>query len=196
MIDVLDFYVSLFCDQRALVQRLPDVLNRLLGTLAGWYLVPIVLALIVCIYWFAGAAASRAANQRSVLRGSLAALVAWVLTIVIRIVWLLVLRGPQWEEVVGGWTCWQGPPSACPAAAVGFAVSATLWLRDWRLGLGSSLAVCLWTVAQALYGVYYPLDVIVGAAIGIGLAWWFRSMGWLKRPLDVLIGLLRRWMLA
>ena len=131
MTDVLSFYVSLFCSQRMLVRGLPDVVNRLLGTLAGWYLVPVGLALVVFIYWFAGATATvRATNQRVVLRGVLAALTAWVLTLVVEVVWLLVLRGPQWKEITGEWACWQGPPSACPAAAVGFALSTELWRRD------------------------------------------------------------------
>jgi hypothetical protein len=196
MTDVLEFYVSLFCSQRALVQRLPEIAKRLLGSLAGWYLVPVGLVLVVFIYWFTGTGADRTANQRAVARGLLSATIAWILTVVVGLVWLLVLRDPQWAEIVGEWPCWQGAPSACPAAAVGFAVSATLWLRDWRLGLGCSLAVCMWVVAQALYGVYYPLDVVVGIVIGIGLAWWLRSMAWLKRPLDGLIDWLRRWMLA
>lgn len=197
MTDFLGFYVSLFCSQRMLIQGLPDVMSRLLRTLAGWYLVPAGLALVAFIYWFTGATAiDRAGNQRVVLRGLLAALTAWILTLVVNVVWLLVLRGPQWKEIASAWVCWQGPPSACPAAAVGFALSAALWRRDWRVGLGCSLAVCLWSVAQVFYGVRYPLDVIVGAGIGVGLARWLGSMAWLDRQLDALIDLARRWMLA
>jgi hypothetical protein len=197
MTDVLDFYVSLFCSQRTLVQGLPEVMVRLLGTLAGWYLVPVGLALVAFMYWFTGATAvDRAVNQRVVLRGLLAALTAWILTLVVEVVWLLVLSGPQWKEIVDECACWQGPPSACPAAAVGFALSTVLWRRDWRLGLGCSLAVCLWSVAQVFYGVRYPLDVVVGAVIGVGLAWWLGSMAWLDRRLDALIDLARSWMLA
>jgi hypothetical protein len=194
---ILDLYVSLLCSQRTLAQALPEAMGRMLGTLAGWFLVPTGLALVVLVYWFAGATAlDRAANQRMILRGLLAALTAWVLTLVVKAVWLLVLSGPQWKEVVGEWACWQGPPSACPAAAVGFALSAALWRRDWRLGLGCSLAVCLWSVAQVFSRVRYPLDVLVGTGIGVGLAWWLGSMAWLDRPIDAFIGLARRWLLA
>ncbi len=197
MTDVLYFYVSLFCSQRTLVQGLPDVMSRLLGTLAGWHLVPTGLELVAFVYWFTGATAlDRAGNQRVVLRGLLAALTAWIVTLAVKVVWLLVLSGPQWKEIVGEWACWQGPPSACPAAAAGFALSTVLWRRDWRLGLGCCLAVCLWVVAQVFYGVCYPLDVVVGTAIGVGLAWWLWSMALLNRPLDALIDLARRWMLA
>jgi hypothetical protein len=197
MTDVLYFYVSFLCGLRALVQRLPEVVNRLFGTLAGWYLVPTGLALVVLVYWFTGmAVADRTANQRTVLRALLAALVAWILAGLVRLVWLLVLSAPEWKGVVGEWNCWQGVPAACSAAAAGFALSTVLWRRDWRLGLGCCLAVCLWAVAQVFYGVCYPLDVVVGTAIGVGLAWWLWSMALLNRPLDALIDLARRWMLA
>lgn len=197
MTDVLDFYVSLFCGQRTLAQGLPEVLNRLLGTMAGWYLVPGGLALVAFVYWFTGATTiDRTVNQRVVLRGLLAALIAWILAMVVKAAWLLVLSGPQWKEIVNEWACWQGTPSACPAAAVGFALSTTLWRRDWRLGLGCSLAVCLWGVAQVFDGLRYPLDVVVGTGIGVGLAWWLGSMTWLDRRLDALIDLAHSWMLA
>jgi membrane-associated phospholipid phosphatase len=197
MTDVLNFYVSLFCRQRMLVQGLPEVVSRLLGTLAGWYLVPVWLALVLFVYWFTGATATdRAANQRMVLRGLLSALVAWILALAVKVAWMQALNGPQWRDIFGEWACWRGLPSACPAAATGFALSATLWGRDWRRGLGGSLAVCLWSVARVFYGVHYPLDVVVGAAIGVGLAWWLGSMAWLDRRLGALIDVARRWMLA
>jgi hypothetical protein len=197
MTDVLYFYVSIFCVQRALLEGFPGTVNCLLKFLAGWHAVPVGLALAALIYWFTGATpVDRAANQRSVLRGLLAALVVWILAALVELVWLLVLSTPQWKEIVSEWACWQGPPSACPAAAVGFALGATLWRRAWRWGLGCCLATGLWAVAQVFYGVCYPLDVVVGTAIGVGLAWWLGSMAWLDRPLNVLVRLARRLMLA
>jgi hypothetical protein len=197
MTDVLYFYVFFLCDLRALVQRLPEVIERLLGTLAGWYLVPTGLALVVLVYWFTGEeVAYRTNNQRAVLRALLAALVAWVLAGLVRLGWLLVLSGSEWKEIVDGWTCWQGVPAANSAAAVGFAFGTVLWRRDWRLGLGCCLAVSLWAVAQVFDCVCYPLDIVVGTVIGVGLSWWLWSMDWLDRPSDALIGLARRWMLA
>ncbi|MFL7792865.1 MAG: phosphatase PAP2 family protein [Anaerolineae bacterium] len=197
MTDVLYFYVSLFCVQHSLFHELPAPVNHVLEFLAGWYAAPLGLLLIVFVYWFVGVTATdRLANQRAVLRGLMSALIAWILTVLVQLLWLLVLRGPQWKETVAGWACWEGVPSACPAAAIGFALGATLWRRNWHWGMGCVLATGLWAVAQVFVGVHYPLDVVVGAAIGIGLAWWLRSMAWLDRPLDVLIRLARRFMLA
>jgi hypothetical protein len=172
-------------------------LNLALEFLAGWYAVPVGLLLIAFIYWFVGVTADdRLANQRAVLRGLMAALIAWILTVLVELVWLLLLRGPQWKEIVSGWACWQGAPSACPAAAIGFALGATLWWRNWHWGMGCILATGLWAIAQVFVGLYYPLDVVVGTVIGMGLAWWLRSMAWLDRPLGVLVRLARRFMLA
>jgi hypothetical protein len=197
MTDVLYFYVFFLCNLRVLVHRLPEGISRLFGTLAGWYLVPTGLALVVLVYWFTGEeVARRTNNQRTVLRALLAALIAWLLAGLVRLAWLSALSGPQWKEIVDGWACWQGVPVACPATAVGFAFGTVLWRRDWRLGLGCCLAVCLWAAAQVFYGVCYPLDVVVGTVIGICLAWWLWSVNWLDHLLDALIGLARRWMLA
>jgi len=197
MTDVLYFYVSLFCTQRGLFQGLSEVASYVLGFLADWYAVPAGLLLVVLVYWFVGATATdRAANQRAVLRGLMAALIAWIMTVLVMLVWLLALREPQWKEIVSSWACWQGAPSACPAAAVGFAVGAALWRRSWRWGLGFSLATGMWAIAQVFDGVYYPLDVAVGTVIGVGLAWWLGSMAWLDRPLNAVIRLARRLMLA
>lgn len=197
MTDVLYFYVSLFCAQRGLFRGLSEAASYVLGFLADWYVVPVGLLLAVLVYWFVGTTATdRAANQRAVLRGLMAALIAWIMTVLVMLVWLLALREPQWKEIVSSWTCWQGVPSACPAAAVGFAVGAALWRRSWRWGLGCSLATGVWAIAQMFDGAYYPLDVAVGTVIGVGMAWWLGSMAWLDRPLNAVIRLARRLMLA
>jgi hypothetical protein len=197
MKQVLYFYIALFCTQYEIFQDVPGVAGRLVAALANWYFVPTVLALIFAVYWFNGARASdRIVNQRVVLRGFLAALIAWLVAEAIGLAWSLALSGAQWTDIDQKWACWHGSPTACPAAAVGFALGATLWRRDWRWGLGCNLIVCLWAVTQIFAGVCYPIDVIVGTVIGLILAWLLDNVAWLDRPLDVLIYLVRRLMMA
>ena len=194
MIDtVLRFYVTALCFPELSCQGFPDSAKLVLEFLAGPYTIPTALALALFAYWLAMAVgADRAANQRTVLRGVLAALLAWGLA---------TLGGLAWQGVGGlrtgdGIACWHGLPSACPAAAIGFAVGATLWRRDWRWGLGIFLATGLWTGAQVCCGLRYPLDVVAGTVLGAGLAWLLGPADWLDRPVDAFIRLARRLMLA
>ena len=197
MTQFLYHYVTLLCPLRQLFQALPVQVNLVLGFLAGGYLVPTGLALATLVYWFEGATATeRAANQRSVLRGLLAALIAWEAAMLAGLAWQLGLSGPEWTQAVGELACWQGPPLPNLAAAVGFALGTTLWRRDWRWGLGYCLATGLWAVAQACYGLFYPSDVIVGTVIGAGLAWLLGYADWLDRYLDVVIRFMRGLILA
>ena len=82
------------------------------------------------------------------------------------------------------------------AAAIGFAVGATLWRRDWRRGLVACLMTGLWVVAQVSCGVRYPMDAIVGTLLGTGLGWLLGAIAWLDRLLGALVRLARRLMLA
>jgi hypothetical protein len=197
VIDVAYSYVTILCFLRILFQELPAQVNPALAFLACGYFVPAGLALAVLVRWFEGPGiADRATNQREVLRGLVAALVAWGLTALIGLAWKLGFSDPAWEPVLSEWTCWHGPPYPSPAAAMGFALGATLWRRDWRWGLGYCLATGLWTGAQVCYGLRYPMDVVIGAVIGAGLAWLLGYVAWLNQPLNALIRLARRWMLA
>ena len=197
MISVLYSYVTILCFLHTSFQLVPAQVNLALQFVAGGYIVPTGLALATLIRWFEGpTSADRLANQRSVLRGLVAALVAWGLALLINLAWRQGLSDPGWQEMLNGWMCWQGPPFPSPAAAVGFALGAAIWRRDWRWGLGYFLTTGLWAGAQVCCGLHYPMDVVVGTILGTGLAWLFGTVGWLDRPLDALIRLARRWMLA
>jgi len=197
VIHVLSSYVTILCFLPTRFQGLPAQVNRALDFLAGGYVVPTALALAALIRWFEGAtAADRVANQRAVLRGLVAALTGWGLAALIGLAWKQGLSDPGWERVLNDWPCWQSLPFPSPAAAVGFALGTALWRRDWHWGLGYCLATGLWTVSQVCRGLHYPMDVVVGTALGTSLAWLLGSAGWLDRPLDAFIRLARRWMLA
>ena len=67
---------------------------------------------------------------------------------------------------------------------------------DWRWGLGCLAVVALWTMARVIRGFHYPLDVISGAMAGVVPGWIIGWAGWLERPLDSVVRLLRRLALA
>ena len=200
MITVLYSYVTIFCTLRVLLQDLLDKLPQAklaLEVLAGGYVVPTALALIALVRWFEGTTrAERAANQRAVLRGLLAAPAAWGLAAAIGLAWRGGLSDPGWEYAFSGWTCWQGTPFPNLAAAAGVALGAAAWRQDWRWSLRCFLATGLWAGVQVCLGLYYPMDVVVGTFLGAILGWPLSAVGWLDRRLESFIRLARRWMLA
>jgi hypothetical protein len=200
MIDILYSYVTIFCTWRVLLQDLTDKLPEVslaLEVLAGGYVVPTALALMALVRWFEGTTvAERAANQRAVLRGLLAALTAWGLAAAIGWAWQEGLSDPGWEYVLSDWTCWQGTPFPNLAAAAGVALGAASWRQDWRWSLRCLLATGLWAGAQACLGLYYPVDAVVGTFLGAILGWSLSTVGWLDRRLEMFVRLARRWMLA
>lgn len=200
VIDIVYSYVTIFCSWRALSQdllvRIPAA-NLALEILADGYFIPIALVLMFLVHWFEGATvAERTANQRAVLCGSLATLFAWGLSVLVGLAWEEGLNGPGWEQVLSNWTCWQGTPFPCLAAAGGVAMGAASWRQDWRWGLRCLLVTGLWVSTQVCLGRYYPMDVIVGTLIGASLGWLLGAAARLNRLLEVLIRLARHWLLA
>ena len=197
MIDLLRYYVEPLCFIQTAARGLPAPVMLGLDYLAGTHAVPVALVLLLLALWFEGRTlAERAANQLTVLRGLLSALLAWGAAAAIGLAWQQALRTPGLEQAASDWACWHGPPSASTAAAIGFALGATAWRRDRRWGGVASVVVALWAVSQVCCGRRYPLDVVVGTAVGTGLAWFVGSVTWLGRPLNALIRLGQRMMLA
>lgn len=192
--DILRVYVTALCFMETACQALPEPALIVLEFLAGPYAIPTALALTLVIYWFKmGAAADRAASQRTVLRGVLAALMAWGLATLVSMAWQ---QGIDDLQIGGEIECWRGIPSVCSAAAAGFALGATLWRHDWRRGLVACLLTGVWVVAQTFCGARYPMDVVVGTFLGTSLGWVLGAIGWLDRLLGLLVRLARRLMLA
>lgn len=196
MIDLLHHYTTALCSLLPIPQALPSSVRLALSGLAGTYVMPTVLALVTFIFWFEGKTpANRAANQQAVLRGLVAALIAGGLATLSRLA-LEQLLGETERRLVSEWACWRGVPAISKAAAAGTALAAALWRRDWRGGLSALLAANLWAAAQVGCGLHYPLDVAGGAATGVALGWLLGKAHWLDRPLNVVIGLVRRLMVA
>lgn len=194
--DLLYSYTKALGFLELLFRELPAI-RPVLRFLAEGYAVPMALMLGVLVRWFEGPrAADRLANQRAVLRSLLAALAAWGLAALVGLAWRQILSAQVIEEMNIQWPWWHGLPAPSSAAATGFALAAGLWQRDWRWGLGFCLMTGLWATAQVCDGLRYPLDVIVGTALGVGLAWPLGMATRLERPLDAIIRLARRLMLA
>lgn len=194
---VLEYYVTLPPFPYDLVQALPVQAGAVLKLLSTGYVIPTALALLVLTRWLEGATvADRLANQRAVLRAVGAALFAWGLAALGSLAWRQALSITDVEWALDDLAEWHGPPAVSVAAAVGFALAAVLWRRDWHWGLAVLLMTGLRVGAHVCCGFRYPLDVVVGALLGAVLGWLLGSGVWPDRFLNVLIRPLRRWMLA
>ncbi len=199
-IDILYTYITIFCAWRIPFQdfliKVPQA-NLALEILVGGYLVPIALALMTLVRWFEGeTVADRTANQHAVLCGTLAALFAWGLAVLVALTWEQALSDPGWEQVLSHWTCWHGPPFPNVPAAAGVALGSAAWRRNWRWGMACFLVTGFGVSAQAALGHYYPMDIVVGMVIGASLGWLVGISTRLNRLLGVFIRLARSWLLA
>ncbi|MCP4536289.1 MAG: hypothetical protein GY832_04010 [Chloroflexi bacterium] len=199
-IDILYTYVTIFCSWRITLQdfmsKVPEA-NLVLEMMVGGHLVPIALALMTLVRWFEGkTVADRTANQYAALNGTLAAIFAWSLAVLVGLSCQEALSSPGWEQMLSNWTCWQGPPFPNVPAAAGVALGSAAWRRNWRWGLACFLVTGFGVSAQACLGQYYPMDIVVGMVIGASLGWMIGISTRLNRLMGVFIRLARYWLLA
>ncbi|MCS7207870.1 MAG: phosphatase PAP2 family protein [Dehalococcoidia bacterium] len=150
------------------VGRWPWV-DRLAQYLASDYLVPVSLALLLLGMWFAPRdVASRERHQKAVFRSLLGACGSSLVVLILN-QYFYRLRPFHVHEV----RLLFYPPtdSSFPsnAAAVGFGLAlGILWTNRPLGGLALVLA-SLWGLARVYAGVHYPLDVIGGAVVAVGV---------------------------
>ena len=140
------------------------------------YLAPALLALTLLGLWFAGRTEGvRARNQRAVLT----ALVGLALSGMV-VDWLLnqlIFRARPFVNHDLALLFYEPTDSSFPAnpAAVAFAVATGVWLWNRRAGAGLYAVAALYSLSRLYGGLFYPSDILGGAAIGAGaslLAYW------------------------
>ena len=140
------------------------------------YLAPALLALALLGLWFAGRTQGvRARNQRAVLT----ALVGLALSGMV-VDWLLnqlIFRARPFLDHDLALLFYEPTDSSFPAnpAAVAFAVATGVWLWNRRAGAVLYAVAALYSLSRLYGGLFYPSDILSGAAIGAGaslLAYW------------------------
>jgi len=155
-------------------------LNHWVGHFPAWdaivkvfisdYFVPSTLSLCLLGMWFAGRdAADRNRNQRAVIWAMVALGFANLAVFIINQHFFRPRPFVGHEVTL---LFYQPTDSSFPAnpAAIAFAMAAGVWARSNKLGLIFGFFGVIWAFGRVYAGVFYPLDVPGGAAIGITIA--------------------------
>lgn len=150
--------------------------TRLIFKISGEYLI-YIFPIILIVLWFWQQSAKKVA-----LRAALAGIIAWLL--ISRIIGILVARPRPFESGQIKELFFHRPTYSFPSdhAAFLFAVSLSFWLSGYKkLSIFSFILAIIISFARIAAGIHYPLDIIVGAVLGIIVAW----LVWIfDRPLN------------
>ena len=130
------------------------------------YLAPVLMSLVLLGLWFTGAtAAARERNQRGVMAAILGLALANLAT---EIIDKFLFRPRPFDTLDVSLLFYRPTDSSFPAnpAALGFAIATGVWLWNRRVGTVLLGIAVVFALSRVYAGVFYPLDVLGGAAIG------------------------------
>lgn len=158
-----------------------DALNGLVGRwpwldggvrfLVNDYVVPTVLSLALLTLWFSGQGLyGRRRRQFAVVHAAVAVVLA---NLLVKLMNLAVFRPRPFAELDVNLLFYRPTDSTLPSnpAAVAFAFAFAVFLHDRAWGLAMVVVAALFGLARVVAGVHYPLDVVVGALVGLAAAW-------------------------
>ncbi|ADJ25915.1 phosphoesterase PA-phosphatase related protein [Dehalogenimonas lykanthroporepellens BL-DC-9] len=173
------------------------ILDELFRGLANDYFLVIGATLGILFLWLSSAEPGRRAiNQRLSLQAMVSLGIA---SGIVGILNQVIYRARPFDELPINVLLYQPTDSSFPAnsAAVLFAVAAATMLGNRKAGWFFLAAACLHSMARIYAGMYYPLDIVGGAAIAflaaLAVRWLFHLAGFF---IDWLLGLMRRIFLA
>ena len=167
------------------VGRLPW-LDAVVRLLVGDYLVPVLLALSLLSLWFTGAAASfRERNQRAVMTALLGLGLA---NLAVEGLNQFIFRPRPFADLQVSLLFYRPTDSSFPAnpAAIAFAVATGVWLWNRKVGIALAVVGILFALARVYAGIFYPLDGVGGAAIGVAASLVAMGLLRLSEPLPTL----------
>lgn len=164
-----------------------SILDEIAKIVVSDYLIPAIFALILLGIWFGGAEPStRERHQKAVFVATSALGIA---NLVVFIINSFYFRPRPFTHYEINLLFYQPTDSGFPAnpMAVTFAIATAVWGANRKLGTILYLLAIFFALARVYAGVFYPLDVIAGAAIGIVVAYLMSKLRVLLEPLPTMV---------
>jgi undecaprenyl-diphosphatase len=172
-------------------------INQWVGHFSAWdavarvlvsdYFVPSVLSLGVLGMWFVGEnATERDRHQRAAFRAMIAMGLANLAVLIIN---QHYFRPRPFVEHEVALLFYRPTDSSFPAnpAAMAFAMASGMWEGNRKVGMVFLAFAFLWAATRVYAGVFYPLDILAGAAIGITISYLVAGALRLLEPLPTIV---------
>jgi len=163
------------------------LLDDLARVIATDYLMPLVFALAMFTMWFAVHGQERRARaQYWVLIGISSIGLSNVAVVLFNLAWDRKRPYEVLSEIELMFYRATDPSFPANPVAIGFAAGAAAWMVNRRFGYWLFAAAALYGLSRVYAGVFYPSDVLGGAAVGIAVTWgttyvhrFFQPITWL-----------------
>ena len=146
------------------------LLDRVTYLLVSDYFLPLAMCFWALGLWFRGEdLQARIRNQKAVLAGAISLGFANLVVLVLNQAYFRERPFGQYELSN---LLYASTDSSFPAnpAAVAFAMATGVWLGNRRASAVLFFLAGLWSFVRVYNGLFYPSDVIAGAAIGVAIA--------------------------
>ena len=162
--------------------------DDLMRVIATDYLVPLAFSVALVGLWFAGRSREeRFKYQMAALAGMSAVGLSNVAVWLINISWARPRPFvPLGDEVNLLFYPPTDPSFPANPVAVGFAAGYAVWRVNRPFGAALCIAAAAFGFSRLYAGVFWPTDIIAGAAVGVLVTWGTVRVGWLLEPLPTL----------
>ena len=147
-----------------------SLLDRIVELTVSDYFVPLIMSLLLLGLWFAGhSSAHREPNQLGVMTAILSVA---VVNLIVELFNEFFYRPRPFEDLDVDLLFYMPTDSSFPAnpAAFGFALALGVWMWNRKAGWVLLAPAVVFSLSRMYAGVFYPLDVIGGAAVGAASA--------------------------
>ena len=146
------------------------MIDRITYVLVSDYFIPVAMALFMLGLWFSGDdVKTRQVRQKTVIRALIAIGLSNLIVLIINDYYF---RPRPFNEIDVNLLFYKPTDSSFPAnpATVSFAIAHSVLRTKMTLSKMPYVLAILWSISRIFSGVFYPLDAVAGAAIGITIS--------------------------